>query len=199
MSDGLSTKERLMEAALATVREHGLIGTSARSIARTGDLNQALVFYHFGSVDELLIAALRRANERRLTRFAPEIEQVDDLGALVRLATELHGGRDDPDHEAIAAITAGWSDEATAAQIVEALTPWDRLVADALARCLADSPLRALLPLDDIAHLVTALFLGIEIYSRIEPPERTEQLFTTLGGLAGMAEQVLGNLGGGDA
>ena len=185
-----------MEAALATVREQGLIGTSARSIARTGDLNQALVFYHFGSVDELLIAAMSRANERRLARFTPQIEAVEDLGALVRLATELHAGRDDPDHEAIAAITAGWSDDSTAAQIMETLDPWDQLVAGALARCLANSPFRALLPLDDLAHLVTALFLGIEIYGRLEPPERTEQLFTTLGGMAGMAEQLLGNLGG---
>ncbi len=183
-----------MEAALATVREQGLMGTSARSIARTGDLNQALVFYHFGSVDELLIAALRRANERRLERFAPEIAEVTDLGALVRLATELHGSRDDPDHEAIAAITAGWSDEESAAQIMEALQPWDDLVAGALRRCMADSPFAALLPFDDLAHVVTALFLGLECYGRLESEERTQRTFTTLGGMAVMAEQFLAGL-----
>ena len=79
-----------MEAALATVREQGLIGTSARSIARTGDLNQALVFYHFGSVDELLIAAMSRANERRLARFGPQIEAVATvLGVRMMLLAAL--------------------------------------------------------------------------------------------------------------
>ena len=36
-----------------------MAGVSARAIARHGDLNQALVFYHFGSVDGLLQAVAR--------------------------------------------------------------------------------------------------------------------------------------------
>ncbi|TMD18757.1 MAG: helix-turn-helix transcriptional regulator, partial [Chloroflexi bacterium] len=52
------TRERLVRAALTTLTQQGFSGTTARAIARTGKLNQALIFYHFGSVDRLLLAAL---------------------------------------------------------------------------------------------------------------------------------------------
>ncbi|MCP3987556.1 MAG: TetR family transcriptional regulator [Actinomycetia bacterium] len=45
---GLETRDRIIDAALDTVRVEGLVGTSVRAIARTGGFNQALVFYHFG-------------------------------------------------------------------------------------------------------------------------------------------------------
>src|SRR6266481_1905830 len=50
-----ATRDRLVEAALATLRTHGFPGTTARAIARAGKLNQALIFYHFGSLDRLLL------------------------------------------------------------------------------------------------------------------------------------------------
>lgn len=57
-----STKGRIMDAAIETLKSEGITGTSARAIAHRGDFNQALIFYHFGSVNNLLIqAALFRA------------------------------------------------------------------------------------------------------------------------------------------
>jgi AcrR family transcriptional regulator len=44
----------------------GFAGASAREIARRADCNQALVFYHFGSVTELLLAGLDDVSTRRL-------------------------------------------------------------------------------------------------------------------------------------
>ncbi len=60
---GQDTRDRIIDAALRTVRDEGLVRTSVRQIARTGGFNQALVFYHFGSVEELLLAALERSGE----------------------------------------------------------------------------------------------------------------------------------------
>lgn len=51
------TRERIVEAALRTLKPDGIVGTSARSIAGSGGFNQALIFYHFGSVREALLAA----------------------------------------------------------------------------------------------------------------------------------------------
>ncbi|MCP3855949.1 MAG: helix-turn-helix transcriptional regulator [Actinomycetia bacterium] len=65
---GQETREKILDAALETVRVEGLVGTSARAIAKAGDFNQALVFYHFGSVDELLLAAPDRALPGRAGR-----------------------------------------------------------------------------------------------------------------------------------
>lgn len=55
----LETREKLLEGALRTLVEQGIAKASARAIATTAGVNQALVFYHFGSVDELLAAACR--------------------------------------------------------------------------------------------------------------------------------------------
>src|SRR5438874_2502405 len=51
------TKNRIVEAALAVLKRQGYAGASARSIAAEGRFNQALIFYHFGSVRNLLLAA----------------------------------------------------------------------------------------------------------------------------------------------
>ncbi|EWM11480.1 LOW QUALITY PROTEIN: TetR-family transcriptional regulator, partial [Kutzneria sp. 744] len=51
------TRQRLIDGAIETIRQHGIAGTSARTIAATAGVNQALVFYHFGSVNDLLKAA----------------------------------------------------------------------------------------------------------------------------------------------
>ncbi|MGW9038956.1 TetR/AcrR family transcriptional regulator, partial [Streptomyces sp. NPDC055721] len=57
------TRDKLLDGALRTLVEQGIAKASARAIATTAGVNQALVFYHFGSVDELLAAACRHGAE----------------------------------------------------------------------------------------------------------------------------------------
>ena len=52
-TDEPTTKQRIMDAALETLRTNGIVGTSARAIAATGGFNQALIFYQYGSVNPL--------------------------------------------------------------------------------------------------------------------------------------------------
>ena len=59
------TKLQIAEAALETLKTNGFAGASARTIAHTGGFNQALIFYHFGSVQNALLAALDLISERR--------------------------------------------------------------------------------------------------------------------------------------
>ena len=68
---GVSTKEQIVGAAIETLRTEGFGGTSARAIARIGDFNQALIFYHFGSVNGLLLEALRLAPSAMLYSRVP--------------------------------------------------------------------------------------------------------------------------------
>src|SRR3712207_4123161 len=68
-SAGDVTRARIVEAALQTIREEGVVGTSARAIARAGGFNQALIFYHFGSVQDVLLAAVERISEARMARY----------------------------------------------------------------------------------------------------------------------------------
>ncbi|MFV0260734.1 MAG: TetR/AcrR family transcriptional regulator [Acidimicrobiales bacterium] len=185
---GRQTRDRIIDAALETVLVEGLVGTSARAIARTGQFNQALVFYHFGSVDELLLAALERANERRMDRFADRLAGVDTLVGIVGVAAELHRGDVEADQHALSAIVAGWAARSELAPRIRAvLAPWDDLVAGALDRSLAGSPLAQVVPTGELAHLLSALFLGIEVMSRIEQDDaQAPRLFDTVRSLSGM-------------
>ncbi len=190
---GLETRDRIIDAALETVRVEGLVGTSARAIARTGDFNQALVFYHFGSIDDLLLAALERANDRRIDRFRDRLLAVDSLEGLVGIAADLHGNIDDPDHPALVAIVAGWSTSSEAGKrVLATLREWDELVESALQRSLAGTPFAQVVPTKDMAHAISALFLGIELMSRLDrDDERTESLFGALGAAAQLAGPIL--------
>lgn len=195
---GQETRDRILDAALETVRVEGLVGTSARAIARTGDFNQALVFYHFGSIEDLLLAALRRANDRRMARFRDRLAAVQSLPELVDIAVDLHRTRgEDVDHPALAAIVAGWSTNSDVGKrVLEILRPWDRMVEDALRRSLADTPLAQIVPTDDLAHAVSCLFLGIEMMSRLDPDDaRSDSLFTSLTGAAHLAGPFLEAMG----
>jgi AcrR family transcriptional regulator len=190
---GQETRDRILDAALETVKAEGLVGTSARAIARTGDFNQALVFYHFGSIEELLLAALQRANDRRIERFADRLAAVESLTDLVAIAVDLHIPDDDCDQPALNAIVAGWSANSDVGKrIVETLRPWDEMVESALQRSLAGTPFAQMVPTGDLAHAVSCLFLGIEMMSRLDPDdERTESLFRSLAGAAQLAGPLL--------
>ena len=190
---GQETRDRIIDAVLTTVRNEGLVGTSARVIARTGGFNQALVFYHFGSVEDLLLAALERANDRRIERFRDRLNSVDTLTELVDIASDLHVNNDDPDHSALSAIVAGWSTSSDVGQrILATLRPWDEMVEAALQRSLADTPFSQIVPTKDLAHAIAAMFLGIELMSRLDRDDaRTDSLFASLSGAAQLAGPIL--------
>lgn len=56
-------RERIIDAAIRVVAADGIAGLTHRSVAAEADVPLGSTTYHFGSLDELLIAALRRCNE----------------------------------------------------------------------------------------------------------------------------------------
>src|SRR4030081_3563867 len=88
---GLSgTKLQIAEAALETLKANGFAGASARTIAHMGGFNQALIFYHFGSVQTALLAALDLISERRLADYGPAFETARTASELGRLARAIY-------------------------------------------------------------------------------------------------------------
>src|ERR1700728_3867593 len=85
------TKRLLVEAAIETLKEDGYSGASARAIAERAGSNQGLVFYHFGSVANLLLAALDTVSAERLAHYGASIDQAGSLVELVEAATGIFG------------------------------------------------------------------------------------------------------------
>src|SRR5271163_1876466 len=89
-SEPTGTKLQIIEAALSTLRSEGYAGASARAIARSGGFNQALIFYHFGSVRNLLLAVLDLISQRRMQAYAAAFEGADTAAELATLAQRIH-------------------------------------------------------------------------------------------------------------
>ena len=75
-SRSAATRPKLVEAAIETLKARRYAGTSARAIAERAGLNQGLVFYHFGSVANLLLAALDSVSARRMEQYGDAVDQV---------------------------------------------------------------------------------------------------------------------------
>ncbi|MFI8432222.1 TetR/AcrR family transcriptional regulator [Streptomyces sp. NPDC079020] len=71
-------REHIIDAALRVVEARGIAGLSHRSVAAEADVPLGSTTYHFGSLDELLIAALRRCNEN----FAQALRESDVLAGV---------------------------------------------------------------------------------------------------------------------
>ncbi|MFJ4339820.1 TetR/AcrR family transcriptional regulator [Streptomyces sp. NPDC088915] len=89
-------RERIVDAALRVVGRSGIAGLSHRTVAAEADVPLGSTTYHFASLDELLVAALRKANEnfgRQLRERSALLGPDADLAAvLARLLGEWLGG-----------------------------------------------------------------------------------------------------------
>lgn len=188
----LSTKERIVEAALETLKAEGFAGTSARSIARRGGFNQALIFYHFGTLGDLLLAALDRTSEVRFERYRDAMKGISSVEAAVAVATDLYREDLAAGHiTVISEMIAGSLERPDLApQIVERMQPWIDLTTDAVESMLRSMGATGIAPPRTIAHAIVALYLGIDLMSHLEQDDsKAEEIFAAgkkLAGLLGM-------------
>ncbi|GAB3430944.1 TetR/AcrR family transcriptional regulator [Actinophytocola sediminis] len=189
------TRQRLIDGAIETIRTHGFAGTSARSIAATAGVNQALVFYHFGSVHDLLRAACLAATSAIVTPFTERLNQITDLRQLLALGRTLHTEeRAVGNVTVLAQMLAGAQSDPTLAEATSAaLHLWITPIEQALTRLLADSPAAEAIDTPGLARAVSAAFIGLELYEGVDPQGATAAL-DALDRLAILVE-VLDDLG----
>src|ERR1700689_3367258 len=128
------TKLQIAEAALETLKAKGFAGASARVIAQAGGFNQALIFYHFGSVRNALLAALDLISERRLHEYQPAFAAAQTASELGRLARSIYD--QDLERGYITAlgemVSGGVSDPTLGAEVAARIEPWIEMVRDKL-------------------------------------------------------------------
>ena len=193
-SSGEETKARIIGATLATLKEEGIVGTSARAIARAGDFNQALIFYHFGSIDELVVAAVGDMSRRRMERHRERLEEAEKFSDLIRIARNLNfEDRESKEMTVLVQAFAGASaNTEMGSQLFDELEPWSDMVGESIRRTLKDSPLATALPHDRVAQAISALFLGIELIDNLDPTRAyADDLFDTLEPLAVLLEGLV--------
>lgn len=168
--EGSTTRGALIAGAIEALREVGFAGASAREIAGRAECNQALVFYHFGSVNELLLAALDDVSGRRLAAYTGIVEQATTLTELIDSARAIFSDDLDAGHVAVLVemITGAQSTPGLGEQVAARLAPWRDFAESAVRQALTGSPLALVLPAKEIAHAVVAGFLGLELLASLD-------------------------------
>lgn len=165
------TRARLRAAALSVVREKGVGGASARVIAAAAEVNQALIFYHFDSVSELIESASNEAVEARVELYRAAFADVTSLAGLLAVARQVHEQeRQAGSMTVMAQIMAGAQRDPVLARAGRhAVAAWTDEVDQVLQRVLAASPLGSLIDSTGLSQLVSAAFMGIELYHGADP------------------------------
>jgi AcrR family transcriptional regulator len=189
-------RARIVDAALQTLISSGYANTSVRAIATTGGFSPALVFYHFGSVDALLLAVLDQVSGERLARYQTrlaDISKLQDLGAAMEelYAEDLELGQLTAVQEIVGAMAF---DPQLGAEIVQRMQAWMTFAEELASRILAGSPLAGTVDPAVVGSAVIALYMGLEIVARMRGGDSTgsSALMTTLVQAAPWIDQLLG-------
>jgi len=147
------------------VKARGFAGARAREIARTGGFNQALVLYHFGSVHDVLLAALKLVSNHRVRAYEPVFKNLRTHSELARLARDI--STEDLENGYVTMlgemISAGVSDPRSGLEVVARLEPWIGMVERKLRALLVGSVSEPIVPpRNDLASAIIALYLAID-------------------------------------
>ena len=167
----MSTRERLLEAAARALAEDGVAAVSARTVAARADVNQALVFYHFGSVSGLLDAAVRRSVDLAVASYRDRFSEVSSLGELLSVGLDLHRAEKRAGNvQQMAQVMAGaMRDQVLAGAGRYAMDRWSTEIEAVLARVLRTTPLSGLVDPRGLGRAVAAAFIGLELYDEVDP------------------------------
>jgi AcrR family transcriptional regulator len=164
------TRAKLLKAAAQSLREDGMAGLSARAIAGRAQVNQALVFYHFGSVGELVDAACRQAVDDSADYYRERFATVSSLGELLTVGRELHERERATGNVAMMAqlMSGAQRDEALAGAARYAMARWNLEIEGVVRRVLRGSPLATIADPAGVARAISAGFIGLELYEGVD-------------------------------
>jgi AcrR family transcriptional regulator len=186
-----ATRDRLLQGTIDALRTHGIAGVSARTIAAAAGVNQALVFYHFGSVDELVAAAAMWSTERQVAGYRERFERVRSLRELQRVGRDVHDRESAAGNVTVLGqmLAGAQTNPAFAAATRDALALWTVEIERVLTRVLADSPLGEVADVPGLARAVAASFIGMELLAAVDP-EGDKAAFRALDQLGALLEYL---------
>ncbi|MGI5246765.1 TetR/AcrR family transcriptional regulator [Dactylosporangium sp. CA-139066] len=85
-------KDRIIDAAIGVIAEHGVAGTTHRLIAAAADVPLGSLTYHFSGLDDLRAQAFRRHAERMSVIYEAHFRGVRTRAEFVEAVTDLIDG-----------------------------------------------------------------------------------------------------------
>jgi len=184
---GEATRRQIVDAALATLKTDGFAGATSRAIARAGRFNQALIFYHFGTLEGLLLAALDRTSEERLERYRQVIADAESVEELLAAVARLYSEDREQGHVTVVAqmIAGSVARPQLARAMVERMEPWIELSETALEKGFRWLALPELVPRRELAYAFVTFYLGVNLLTHLDRDRaRTDALFERLASIA---------------
>jgi AcrR family transcriptional regulator len=191
------TEAKILDAAFRRLAREGYAALSIREIAKDAGVNHALINYHFGSKDQLVIAVLDEANRRLLDRqqrmyrgpsgFAEKWAAArrfyeDDLASgFVRVQAELWA--------------ASFSDPGLREKFLPRVLAWKEVVLGGVRDALETAEeygveLPAPFTSEVIASLVSEFWIGMEFADLIGATEKQLHHRATLDAIEQLLEQL---------
>lgn len=191
------TKARILAAAFRRLASEGYVALSVREIAKDAGVNHALINYHFGSKDQLVIEVLDAANRRLLARQdgmyqgpggyarkwaqARQFYESDLASGFVRVQAELWA--------------ASLSNPELREKFLPRLLAWKHRVREAVGAALTALDARGIvLPApftaDTIASWISEFWLGMEFGDLLGEPTQREQSRAALDAVQQLLEWV---------
>jgi len=143
--------EAFLDAAERLLVEVGHAGITTRRLAREAGLNQGLVHYYFGSLDEVLLQALERFTGHLVERQRAMDYLESDLGAgYPKIWLELQA--------------LGWDRPEIRERVARVNAKWREVLTEAFAKAAAEYGLEPeAYPVDALVSLVMTFNQGIEL------------------------------------
>lgn len=164
------TKTKLIDATIDVLRGDGITGVSARAVAARAGVNQALVFYHFGTLAELIDAATRHAVDTSADHYRAAFAEVGSLAALLHVGRALHAAEQASGNVALMAqlMAGGQHDPRLAAAARYGMDRWIAEIESVVERVLRTSVLADIADARGLARVVCAGFIGLELYDGVD-------------------------------
>lgn len=192
---GDDTKDKILFGVLEGLRTVGITGISARTLAKIGDFNQALIYYHFGSIDEAMIVAVTRLAEQRRESHRARLEAATSLTELIGIARELHA--EDTQNGAMRIFVQAFAganadrDPLLGPRLYQALDGWTELVGESVENVLGDR-FEGVIDNQSLAKIISTLFVGIELLDNLDPQAAdADDVFDSLTPLATLLDGLL--------
>ena len=193
-----ATREKLLDAAIATLVDDGYSGASARAISGRAGCNQAVIYYHFGSVDDLLSQAVNRSGRTRLARYREVMDDLTDPTEIITAWHDLHREDIEIGHvPALVELLGGVASSETLREgLSEAVQPSMEFITETIDRVVKAAGLDGVVPVEAAADAVFSLFLGVEMLTHVDgDTERPDKLFAAGQGFANQAAPLLALFG----